>query len=178
MRLRSVLIALLALAGLAGCGDMDGEADAIHVPDQPAPMSRIPDQVEPEVTVRIEAQGDGQITGLVRLYPGDGEGFELEAFLDGLDAGEYAWHIHRGSCEAAGPVAVALSASGDSDGIAGRLIVPADEQPARGSVTVRQLTLEEVRSGAYTLHVRSAGQMAEGPTLACADLGGRDNPTM
>jgi hypothetical protein len=178
MSLRSALIAALALTGLVGCGDMNGEGDAIEVPDQPAPVSRSPDQAEPAATVPFEAREADNVTGLLRLYPGEGDGFELDVMLEGLAAGEYAWHIHHGSCDAPGAVAVALSASGDSDGIAGRLIVPEEDEPALGSAIVRELTLEEATGGEYTLHVRAAGRMASGPTLACADLGRRDDPTM
>lgn len=173
MRLRILLVLAPALAAvaLAGCGqaeESDFEAD--EVPVLPAPATPAPDDEEPEVTAGFRSMGDHEVTGRLRVFGGDDEGFRLDVALEGLPEGEYAWHIHQGSCDDPGPVAVPLSASGDSDGIAGPLLVSADSGPARGAARVRRLSLDEAISGDYTLHVREGGQLAEGRTLACAPL--------
>lgn len=100
------------------------------------------------------------------------EGFLLEVTLDGLNQGEHAWHIHSGPCGEQAPVAVAITQTADSEGIGEPIDVMSEGASARASVEVPgdQLSLEQLRSGEYSVNIHQSGGVDHGPAVACADL--------
>jgi hypothetical protein len=133
----------------------------------------------------IEAEFDnqywtGDIDGWARVYREASGGFMLSVRLDGLTTNEHPWHIHRGWCDPtdqngggdAAPVVVALTLDtgkplitsplkGDEDGVAEGAV----------TLTARQMTLDMLRTGPYSVHVHAPGiKGVEPPTMACANL--------
>lgn len=100
-----------------------------------------------------------------------GGGFRLTATVYGLTPGEHAWHIHSGTCDQNGPVKVAITSTAQQHGI-GRSLDANRNGEAMGSVTVpgSDLTLAQLESGQYSLHIHQHGGVNPGPTVACADL--------
>ena len=200
MRALIMLLAGALAAGAVACGerteDEIQDAEAVESPERPAPVPAIPPADDPVRTVRFEAV-DGHVTGLVRLYTaaeagagadtgaaepasgaGPASGFRLEVTLDGLTEGAHAWHIHEGSCDAQGPVVVAMTPMGEMEGIAAPLTVPAEGAPVRGAATVTGLTLQQLEESDYSLRVHEGSGTQPGPVAACADLSGDDNATI
>lgn len=95
--------ALLALA-IAACGD------APPPPDAEAPEVGAPAAEEPAPpTIPLTASNDSGVSGeATAMHLHDIVVVVVE--LEGIsDAGEYAAHIHSGSCEEGGPVSAALN---------------------------------------------------------------------
>lgn len=108
-----------------------------------------------------------------------GQGFRVEVTLNGLSQGEHAWHIHSAPCGQQAPVVVAFTPTADQQGLAQPLT--ADQTGAtQGQATVPadQLTLDQLQSGQYSLHVHTQGGVDHGPTVACANLQGQGATTM
>lgn len=101
-----------------------------------------------------------------------GEGLRLTVEIEGLSQGEHAWHIHSGPCGEEAPVVVAITPTADMEGIGQPLTASREGENVRASVTVPgdELTLDQLRSGEYSLHVHAQGGEDHGATVACADL--------
>ena len=150
----------------------DPEESAIEEPDRVAPRPVTPEADNPVSTARFEARGAVEyVVGLARLYEG-ADGFTVEVTLDGLPAGDHAWHIHQGDCDAGGPIAVALTPAAGQSGLSAPLNVPAEDAPTRGAADVpsSSLSLDQVMAGEYSLHVHASAGDSFGPTVACANL--------
>ena len=108
-----------------------------------------------------------------------GQGFRVEVSLNGLSEGDHAWHIHRAPCGEDGPVVVPFSATPDEEGLTGDLSVDqSGRAESSADVPAEDLTLDQLRSGQYSVHVHAQGGVDHGPTVACADLSGTGSTTM
>jgi Cu/Zn superoxide dismutase len=145
---------------------------------QPAPPTGVqPGETQPGETQPGETEGAqpeaGTTEGAATATPSEGRGFRLEVTLDGLQQGEHAWHIHSGPCGEEAPVAVAITSTGDQQGLGQPLNVTSEGSSVRSEVEVPadELTIEQLQSGQYSVHVHQNGGVDHGPTVACADLG-------
>jgi Cu/Zn superoxide dismutase len=113
----------------------------------------------------------GDVTGTLRMTASPGQGMQLNVDLMGLTPGEHAWHIHSVPCGREGPVVVAITATPEQQGIGQPLMAGADGH-AMGSVTVtpNKLSVEQLQTGQYSLHVHERGGTDHGATAACANL--------
>jgi hypothetical protein len=80
IRIAAVLLAVLAVAALAGCGDDDDEGDGNG--DEPAPLAGTfvgkVSQTDAFVSVVAEPAGDSEEVGAVTVYINDGKGLSEE----------------------------------------------------------------------------------------------------
>lgn len=189
--MRKQLWILAAAIGALACGDGGDVPEGAIGSDTSAAaarqmMSAIPEGMDlgaPALTIAFQQMApdsiDDEITGTARIYADtavadtvpDGGGFRLEVVLDGLTPGAHAWHIHTGECEERGPIAVPLTKTATSRGIAGPL--EADHGlTARALVTIPgdALTLRQLRARPYSLHVHRGTDLEPGATVVCADL--------
>jgi Cu/Zn superoxide dismutase len=175
----------LGLVLFAGCAEepqLDDEISVQERAEQPeaVPMEPVdrPDGSESAVmTARCEPgeglepgrTSDGSVTVMEALEMG-GE-YRRDVRIEGLSAGEHAWHIHSGPCGHAAAVVVPFTPTADEPGLADAL-TPGAGGVAEASVTVPQgqLSLDQLRSGEYSLHVHQRGGVDHGPPLACANL--------
>lgn len=116
----------------------------------------------------------GTVSGTVRISEQTlGEGLALEVDLTGLQPGEYAWHIHSGSCEQEGQIVVPFTPTPTMEGIGDPLQV-GDDGRATANVDVPEdrLPREQFNVGEFSLHVHEGSGADFGPTVACANLSG------
>jgi Cu/Zn superoxide dismutase len=158
---------LCAFVMLPACGPRDTEetppAEETAPPPAMAPapvtLSFIPDPAHAAVTgtLRVTAATDGST--------------EIVADLTGLTPGEHAWHIHSAPCGTDGPIAVAISATTDMEGIGSALNADATGH-ATGTATVAaaRLTQDQLRSGQYAVHVHEGTGTSMGPSVACVTI--------
>ena len=123
-------------------------------------------ETDTETGTETEADLDATTTN-----DAQGQGFRVEAEINGLAEGDHAWHIHSAPCGQEGPVVVAFTPTSDMEGLSQPLTAGQDGS-ARGSASVPsdQLSLDRLQSGQYSLHVHTQGGVDHGPTVACADL--------
>jgi Cu/Zn superoxide dismutase len=143
----------------------------------PAPPTPAPSEAD-EGEAEDEGATEPETTATAEASPA-GEGFRLEVEIEGLSEGPHAWHIHDGPCGETAGIAVALTTTQDAEGITQPLNATAGA-PASGTVTVAadRLTLDQLETGEYSLHVHAQGGTDHGPTVACADLGEETNDAM
>ncbi len=116
----SVPATALLVAGLfliPGCGDSPPAEEALPTPEpaEPAPADPMAGMTHAEIELR-EVNGSGVRGEAMAMH--DDATVIVMIEVEGLPAeGEYAAHIHQGSCEDGGPVAVPLNpVLGEADG--------------------------------------------------------------
>ena len=183
---RNLEVATLAagVALLAACAEQPDTDDELEMPEaveQPTADSDTMDPLaEAEGNVVItasfepgegapEGEVNGTLTVLETAEPGGD--YQLAVRIDGLSRGEHAWYIHSAPCGQEGPVVVPFTETEEDPGLAQPLI-PGAEGTAEATVTVPadRLTMAQLGSGEYSLHVHQKGGVEHGPTLACANL--------
>ena len=119
------------------------------------------------------ASAERRVVGTVTVLQGDEptDDYRLAVHITGLTPGEHAWHIHSAPCGQKGPVVVPFTETENGPGIA-EALSPGDDGIAETKVDVPQdkLSLDELKSGDYSLHVHEKGGVDHGPTVACANL--------
>lgn len=191
MRTRHLMV--LAMAGMVGaaCEPRDDPATEPGLlpgeelaPAQPADMIVSRGEFQPTA----EAEGL-PVSGWAELRQQGttlDDGLELRVHLMGLSEGDYAWHIHSGTCENPGPILLPLSDAGmmgdpalpreddpvdRRDGIADDLSVGGDGM-AEETVNIdgdRARELDFQRQSLIVNVHRGPGD-APGPGIACAPL--------
>ena len=105
-KLRLAVAALLSLLVLTACGDQPPE-EAPPTPEAPAEAVETEEMAHYTVDLQ-EVNGSG-VSGQAMGMHADGS-VTMFIELEGLpEEGEYAAHIHSGTCESGGPVAVPLN---------------------------------------------------------------------
>ncbi len=145
LALSPLLLLLAACGGEAGSGDPPP-------PETSTPAVPAPDAAAPGIPLGFVEMAESGVTGLGRLVE-EGESSLLVIELEGLPGeGEYAAHVHNGSCGELGGVALGLLAvRGNADGT------------GSSSTTFGTADLPETQ-----LAVQVHG--ADGSGIACADI--------
>jgi hypothetical protein len=103
------LWALALLAPLAACGGDELPAPATETAPPPAAETPPPPAEMMHATIVLDEVNSSGVTGEAMAMHSD-DAVVVILDLDGLtDEGEYAAHIHIGSCAEGGPVAVSLN---------------------------------------------------------------------
>ena len=103
------LWALALLAPLAACGGDEAPAPAMETAPPPATEAPPPPTEMMHATVVLDEVNSSGVSGEAMAMHSD-DAVVVILDLDGLtDEGEYAAHIHIGSCAEGGPVAVSLN---------------------------------------------------------------------
>ena len=135
----------------------------------PAPMPPTP-----LMTVAMQPEGTSKVTGEVQVLPvdGDANAFRVSAHFMSVPEGEHAWHIHRGACGTKdAPVVVPFTPDKNQPGIASPVTAGADgNATAEASVPSTMLSVEQLKSGDFSLHIHEKGGSDHGPSIACANL--------
>jgi len=159
---------LLALAVVAGCGGEAPATDQMPEASAPAAMSMMDTLYTTDVQAGDSAMAP--VSGKVDVIAtGAGEPLELTIAGSGLTPGEHAWHIHAGSCAMSGEVQIPLSATADMAAITGPLMVD-DAGTFKTTITIPQLTRDELGKGEHSLHIHVRSGVDHGPTVACATI--------
>jgi Cu/Zn superoxide dismutase len=175
----------LGVAVMGACAEERDAGDELELPDmdRPAtvdtePMDRPADSESAILmTARFEpaegAPSGRPITGSVNVIEATEAGgdYHLVVNIEGLSPGEHAWHIHSGPCGEKAPVVVPFTPTAEGPGLA-QALTPGEGGVAEADVTVPRdrLSLEQLKSGDYSLHVHEKGGVDHGPTVACANL--------
>ena len=161
---RSLMTLLLAFtAACEAAPEADDAADAPPPATEPAP----PAPPEPAITADVKGEG---VTGQAKVTP-SADGFELVLNLSGASPGPHAWHIHQAACSGSGPIVVALSEKPNMPAVANELEVATDGTAnATAQVPGSLVTVDQLKTGDYSLHVHRTGGAQHGPSIACADL--------
>lgn len=111
--------ALLVPLAVMACAEQGGEQAAMEgEPAAEQQMAAATGQEAPPATeVALSSKNDSGIMGTATLTP-RGDSLAVELSLSGLTEGDgYAAHLHEGTCESGGGVAVGLAAvTGQADG--------------------------------------------------------------
>ena len=182
-----------SVAVLSACAEEPREGDELDMPDIDRPGAVESEPLDRRGTEPVDRRGaleenvvmtasfepaegtpEGQpVQGSVRVLEGtepDGD-YRLAVQIEGLSPGQHAWHIHSGQCGEKAPVVVPLTATAEDPGLA-KPLTPGEGGVAEGNVTVPhgKLSLDQLQSGEYSLHVHERGGVDHGPTVACANL--------
>lgn len=150
--------ALLVPLAVVACAEQGGDDAAMDGGNTGADQQMMADTAAQQgmagTEVALSSKNDSGITGTAVLSP-QGDSLTVELSLSGLTEGEsYAAHVHQGTCDSGGGVAVGLNAvTGQADGT--------------GSSTA---TIESLASGqSYFIQAH----LPDGTPAACGDV-----PTM
>jgi Cu/Zn superoxide dismutase len=150
----------------------NGPAPTTEAPQPLPPPPPVP--AAPLMTTTFEPATGSKVAGEVQILPveGNATGFRVSVNLRNVPEGEHAWHIHQGACGAKdAPVVVPFTAEKDKPAIASPIVAGADGNVmAEATVPSTLLTVDQLRSGDYSLHVHQKGGTAHGPSIACAAL--------
>jgi Cu/Zn superoxide dismutase len=126
------------------------------------------------MTATVEPATGSKVAGDVQILPVDNDptGFRVSVNLQNVPEGEHAWHIHQGACTARNaPVVVPFTADKDKAGIASAIVAGVDGKVlAEATVPGTMLSVDQLRSGDYSLHVHQKAGTEHGPSIACAGL--------
>jgi Cu/Zn superoxide dismutase len=166
MRVFRYAAALLVLLSTAcGAGEPEDQAAEAEKASEPAPA-------EPAITAAFQGSGAGSgITGQAQVTSG-ADGFTLAVTVSGAPAGPHAWHIHQAACGVSGaPIVVALSEKPGMPAVSGELQVAEDGTAStQVQVPASLVTMDQLRTGDYSLHIHQTGGAQHGPSIACATL--------
>lgn len=117
--IRAAGVVLVSLAVVA-CGEQGGDQAAMdeeEAADRQMREDPAGQQAAPGTDVALSSRNDSGITGTARMTP-QGDSLAVQVSLSGLTEGDsYAAHVHQGTCESGGGVAVGLNAvTGQADG--------------------------------------------------------------
>jgi Cu/Zn superoxide dismutase len=166
---------------VSACAEEPREGDELDLPERDEPSSyegERGDRPEGNVVTTAnfepgEGAGERAISGTVTVLEGEEPtgGYRLAVEIEGLTPGEHAWHIHNAPCGKQGPVVVPFTATESEEGLA-QALDAGEGGMAEAEVTVpsERLSLDELKSGEYSLHVHQNAGADHGPTVACADL--------
>lgn len=109
--------AFLVPLAMVACAEQGGDQAAMDGEEAAADRQATEVQAGQATTVPLAPKNDSGITGTARITP-RGDSLAVQVNLSGLTEGEsYAAHVHEGSCESGGGVAVGLNAvTGRADG--------------------------------------------------------------
>lgn len=146
LRLPAALALFSVFLFAAACEAPESEEELPPPPAQPA-------MEVTEATVALEPVGDSGVSGQASaLHTADEVMVILQ--VEGLPgAGEYAAHIHSGTCAEGGPVAVPLSA-----------VVADDDGDGTSTTALDAGDMDHDGSHFFQIH------SADGPPVACGDL--------
>lgn len=155
MRAIRAAAALLVPLAVTACGEQGAEQEA-EPPAEAADREMAAEAAggDADATeITLSPKNDSGITGTARMTSQDGS-LTVEVSLSGLAEGQgYATHIHEGTCESGGGVAVGLSpVTGQADGT--------------GSSTAT-VALEDLEPG-QSHHVQA--HLPDGTPAACGDV--------
>lgn len=157
------LIAVTSAAAVSACA-------GATAPAVTAEMARDAGVLVSEHTVEPSASG-WAVTGTARLLsvPGSPDLF-AHVEVDGLTPGEHAWHLHTGTCDQVGSIAVPFSALGARAGTSTVLTANTEgEAEGIGPIPAAQVTRDQLMAGDYVIQIHNGGS-PPGPGIACAEL--------
>jgi Cu/Zn superoxide dismutase len=166
----------LVVAAIAACEAKTDEAAENAAPGtEPAAAPAAPAaSTEPIMSADVQSEGGSQVSGKVEVLPAAdaSNAFRVVVNLQNVPAGEHAWHIHQGACGAKDtPVVVPFTEDKDKPALASPITAAADGAVAvEANVPGNLLTVDQLRSADYSLHVHQKGGTDHGPTIACATL--------
>lgn len=172
MRTR-VFLPMLLVALLPACQAEtdDTTTDEIPPATEPAAPAAPPAAL---MTADVQPEGGSNISGRVEILPSAdaANAFRVSVTFQNVPAGEHAWHIHQGACGVAdAPVVVPFTEEKDKPAIAAPITAGADGAvTADVAVPANLLTVDQLRSGDYSLHVHEKSGTDHGATIACANL--------
>lgn len=162
---------VVLMAGCQGGGDDAADPEPAATP-APSPDAAAPAAGGAAITSAVTGSADHSgISGQAQVTP-SADGLTLTLNLTGAPAGPHAWHIHQAACGVSGaPIVVALSEKPNQPAVVGELQVAADGSAnATANIPASMLTLDQLRTGDYALHVHRTGGAEHGPSIACATL--------
>lgn len=151
---------VLLIAGCAG-----------GLPEVPADLTAELGNMIVESPLQVAAPG-WAITGTVRLVDVPRRSsMQIQVEADGLTPGPHAWHIHTGSCDNVGGIAVPFTTIGAREGIDEPIMASAEGEAAEDAlIPPSLLSQEQLAAGSYSLNIHNAAGANPGPTVACANL--------
>ncbi len=179
MTRQSRILLIATLIALPACSrersDEAASTEAAPTTETAPPvMTPVPMPPAPLMTVLVQPEGSSKILGEVQILPSEGDpsAFRVNARFQNVPEGEHAWHIHQGACASKdAPVVVAFTPAGDKPGIASPIMAGTDGNVmAEASVPSNLLSVQQLQSGEYSLHVHQKGGTDHGPSIACANL--------
>jgi hypothetical protein len=177
-----------ALLGITAC-EAEPEAEVAEVPEVADVQTAPAPAVTPGAAPTAGAAGGGEVITTANFQPGPGaegktvggtarltampgtEDMQIMVQVQGLSAGEHAWHIHSGPCGQKAPVVVPFTPTAEKPGLDEPIRAEAAgmaEQSAR--IPADQLTRQQLQAGQYSVHAHVRGGVDHGPTVVCADL--------
>jgi len=171
-----ILLAATLIAAPACMSERTDEAADAAPTTETAPPVATPAPMPPTplVTAAVQPEGTSTVAGEVQILPveGDANAFRVSAHFTSVPAGEHAWHIHKGACGTKdAPVVVPFTPDGKQPGIASPVTAGADgNATAEASVPSTMLSVEQLRTGDYSLHIHEKGGTDHGLSIACANL--------
>lgn len=157
MRAIRTTAALLVPLAWVACAEQGGDQAAMDGEEAAADRQAMEDPAgQQATTVPLGPKTDTGITGTARITP-RGDSLAVQVSLSGLTEGEsYAAHVHEGSCESGGGVAVGLNAvTGQADGT------------GSSTATIAAATLESGQGYFVQAH------LPDGTPAACGDMPAR-----
>lgn len=149
--------ALLVPLAMVACAEQGGDQAAMNGEEAAADRQAMEDRAGQQATsVPLGSKNDSGITGTARITP-QGDSLAVQVSLSGLTEGEsYAAHVHEGSCESGGGVAVGLNAAtGQADGT------------GSSTATIAAATLQAGQGYYVQAH------LPDGTPAACGDMPAR-----
>jgi hypothetical protein len=165
---------ILVMAALTAC---QAETDETMPEDTPPATEPAAAPAAPPAALMssdIQPEGGSSVAGRVEILPSAdaANAFRVSVNLQGVPQGDHAWHIHQGACGAKDtPVVVPFTEDKDKPAIDSPITAGADGAVTRDvSVPANLLTIDQLRSGDYSLHVHQKAGTDHGPSIACATL--------
>ena len=169
------LAAVVLAASITAC-EVSNETDTYEAEEAATPAPATGAEAGAAILTAAFEPGEGAtesatVSGDVNVTSAGAAGFRVEVTLEGLPEGQHAWHIHSAPCGTDGPVVAAFTPTPDMDGLSVPLTTDeSGRTEGEGTVPSDVLTVDQLRSGQYSLHVHQQEGVDHGPTLACADL--------
>jgi hypothetical protein len=176
MRIRHALVLALAGSMAVACDRREDPAtDPGLLPGDDATTEQPQDMVLARSDFQPTADASGlNVSGWAELRQRGADwrndGLELRVHVMGLGEGDHAWHIHQGTCESPGQVALPISDFGDRDGVGGDLNAGSDGM-VEETVTFDRDRLAGVdlnQNHIINIHLRGGDD--PGPAIACAPI--------
>lgn len=159
MRAIRTAAALLVPLAMVACGEQGGDQPAMDQEQAPADRQAMQDTARGQggaaMNVALSSKNDSGITGTARILP-RGDSLAVKVSLSGLTQGDsYAAHLHNGTCQSGGGVAVGLNpVTGLADGT---------------GTSTKRVAMASLASGqGYFIQAH----LPDGTPAACGDLAG------
>jgi len=165
-RTASIVLALAFVA--CAPGDEAETPPAEETTPEMAPPAMAP---VPRTVMIVPGADAPTATGEMRITENTDGSTELNLVVNGLTAGDHAWHIHSAPCGTDGPIAVPITSAGDQAGI-GNPVTVGEDGSANATVTIPadRLSQDQIRTGQFSVHVHAGTVEEMGASVVCAPI--------